>query len=92
MMLDTRRHETQNRIDPWLLRVPTGVNGKVLIMRRLPLFSFAIFAGVQPLFGQAPDEQLGEPLPGTAPAPGIYLPPGLGQNLPDPAASQQPPG
>ena len=30
------------------------------------------------LLGQVPYEQLGEPLPGTAPGPGIYVPPGLG--------------
>lgn len=37
------------------------------------------------LLGQIPYEQLGEPLPGTAPGPGIYLPPGLGFGLADPA-------
>lgn len=31
------------------------------------------------LLGQMPQEQLGEPLPGTAPPPGTDLPPGLGQ-------------
>lgn len=38
------------------------------------------------LLGQVPQEQLGEPLPGTAPPPGTNIPPGLGQFLPDPAA------
>jgi hypothetical protein len=36
-----------------------------------------------------PQQQLGEPLPGTAPPPGTNVPPGLVQNLPpapDPAA------
>jgi hypothetical protein len=37
------------------------------------------------LLGQVPKEQLGEPLPGTAPAPGTNIPQGLGENLPDPA-------
>ena len=36
------------------------------------------------LLGQRSQEQLGEPLPGTAPPPGTPMPPGLGQNLPDP--------
>ncbi len=38
------------------------------------------------LLGQAPQEQLGEPLPGTAPPPGTNIPPGLVQFQPDPAA------
>lgn len=38
------------------------------------------------LLGQLPQQQLGEPLPGTAPAPGTNIPPGLAQYLPDPAA------
>ncbi len=41
------------------------------------------------LLGQMPQQQLGEPLPGTAPPPGTNVPPGLVQNLPpapDPAA------
>ena len=37
------------------------------------------------LLGQVPYEQLGEPLPGTAPGPGIYVPPGLGLGLADAA-------
>jgi hypothetical protein len=42
------------------------------------------------LLGQAPQQQLGEPLPGTAPAPGTNIPPGLVQYLPDPAAPVDP--
>jgi len=38
------------------------------------------------LLGQMPRQQLGEPLPGTAPPPGTNIPPGLVQYLPDPAA------
>lgn len=34
-----------------------------------------------------PAEQLGEPRTGTAPAPRITLPPGLGQNRPDPGGA-----
>jgi hypothetical protein len=36
------------------------------------------------LLGQVPQEQLGEPLPGTAPPPGTNIPPGLVQFQPDP--------
>jgi hypothetical protein len=35
--------------------------------------------------GQVPKELLGVPLPGTAPGPELFIPPGLGLNLPDPA-------
>lgn len=42
------------------------------------------------LLGQAPQESLGEPLPGTAPPPGTNIPPGLVQFLPDPAAPPPP--
>jgi hypothetical protein len=42
------------------------------------------------LLGQAPQQQLGEPLPGTAPAPGTNIPPGLVQYLPDPNAPVDP--
>jgi hypothetical protein len=38
------------------------------------------------LLGQMPQQQLGEPLPGTAPLPGASIPSGLGQYLPDPPA------
>lgn len=41
--------------------------------------------------GQAPRQQLGEPLPGTAPPPGTVIPPGLVQFLPDPADGPTPP-
>jgi hypothetical protein len=43
------------------------------------------------LLGQMPQEQLGEPLPGTAPLPGTNVPPGLVQFLPDPADVPPPP-
>ena len=41
--------------------------------------------------GQAPPQQLGEPLPGTAPPPGTVISPGLVQFLPDPADGPTPP-
>ena len=43
------------------------------------------------LLGQVPQEQLGQPLPGTAPPPGTNVPPGLVQFLPDPADPNAPP-
>lgn len=41
--------------------------------------------------GQAPPEQLGQPLPGTAPPPGTNVGPGLVQFLPGPVALNAPP-
>jgi hypothetical protein len=41
--------------------------------------------------GQAPQEQLGQPLPGTAPPPGTVIPAGPVQFLPDPADGPTPP-
>lgn len=71
---------------------PTPQNpgtGRIAFLRRLhEMYQDGGLTGA--FLGQVPPEQLGEPLPGTAPAPGIYLPPGLGQNLIDPAAPQQP--
>jgi hypothetical protein len=43
------------------------------------------------MLGQMPKEQLGEPLPGTAPPPGTNIPSGLEQFLPDPPAPPGPP-
>ena len=42
------------------------------------------------LLGQVPQEQLGEPLPGTAPPPGTNVPPGLVQFLPPPPEAAPP--
>ena len=42
------------------------------------------------LLGQVPKDQLGEPLPGTAPPPGTNIPSGLGEFLPDPADAPPP--
>lgn len=43
------------------------------------------------LLGQVPQEQLGQPLPGTAPPPGTVIPAGPVQFLPDPADGPTPP-
>jgi hypothetical protein len=43
------------------------------------------------LLGQVPQEQLGQPLPGTAPPPGTNLPQGPVQFLPDPVDPNAPP-
>ena len=63
--------------------------GRLAFLRRLhEMYSDGGLTGA--FLGQVPAEQLGEPLPGTAAPPGVYLPPGLVQNLPDLAAAQQP--
>lgn len=43
------------------------------------------------MLGQRPQEQLGQPLPGTAPPPGVNLPPGPGQFYVPPGAEPPPP-
>jgi hypothetical protein len=43
------------------------------------------------VMGKLDPNQLGEPLPGTAPPPGTNIPVGLGQNLPDPQPPALPP-
>ncbi|MCV7175404.1 hypothetical protein [Mycolicibacterium sphagni] len=59
--------------------------GRLAFLRRLHgMYQGGALNGA--LLGRVPDEQLGEPLPGTAPGPGIYVPPGLGSGLADPAA------
>jgi hypothetical protein len=40
------------------------------------------------LLGQMPQQQLGQPLPGTAPPPGTNIPPGLIQYLPPPPPAE----
>jgi len=57
--------------------------GRIAFLRRLhEMYQDGALKGA--FLGQMPKEQLGEPLPGTAPGPEIYIPPGLGFNLPDP--------
>lgn len=59
--------------------------GRLAFLRRLhEMYQGGALDGA--LLGQVPDEQLGEPLPGTAPGPDIYIPPGLGFGLAGPAA------
>ncbi len=56
--------------------------GRIAFLRRLhEMYEAGALTGA--LLGQVPKEQLGEPLPGTAPGPGIDIPPGLGFNLPE---------
>lgn len=56
--------------------------GRIAFLRRLhEMYGAGALTGA--LLGQVPKEQLGEPLPGTAPGPGIDIPPGLGFNLPE---------
>ena len=62
---------------------PNASNGRLAMLRRLhAMYQSGGLDGA--LLGQRPAEQLGDPLPGTAPGPEIYLPPGLGQNLSGP--------
>ncbi len=68
--------------------VPPGqegadVSGREWLGRYIDLYRDGRLRGG--LLGQLPQEQLGQPLPGTAPAPGTNLPPGLVQFLPPPA-------
>ena len=64
--------------------------GRLAFLRRLhAMYSDGALDGA--LLGQVPDEQLGEPLPGTAPGPGVNVPPGLGFVLADPAVPAPPP-
>ena len=57
--------------------------GRIAFLRRLhEMYQAGALKGA--FLGQVPKEQLGEPLPGTDPIPGIYIPPGLGQRPPEP--------
>lgn len=62
----------------------SDVNGRTWLGRYIDLYRDGRLRGS--LLGQLPQQQLGEPLPGTAPPPGTNIPPGLVQFLPDPAA------
>jgi hypothetical protein len=42
------------------------------------------------MMGRLSPEQLGEPLPGTAPPPGTNIPQGLGEDLPNPGPPPMP--
>jgi hypothetical protein len=65
------------------------VTGRQWLGRYIDLYRAGDLKGG--LLGQMPKEQLGEPLPGTAPPPGTNVPPGLVQFLPDPATDAPPP-
>jgi len=58
-------------------------SGRIAFLRRLhEMYQAGDLKGA--FLGQLPKEQLGEPLPGTAPGPGITIPPGLGFDLAEP--------
>ncbi|MCV7344384.1 hypothetical protein [Mycolicibacterium rhodesiae] len=64
--------------------------GRLAFLRRLHgMYAEGALDGA--LLGQVPYEQLGEPLPGTAPGPEVNVPPGLGFALADPAVPAPPP-
>jgi hypothetical protein len=58
------------------------VNARTWMGRYIDMYRAGMLKGG--LLGQTPQEQLGEPLPGTAPPPGTNIPAGLGQFLPGP--------
>ena len=64
------------------------VNARTWIGRYIDMYRAGMLRGG--LLGQAPQEQLGEPLPGTAPPPGTNIPAGLGQYVPGQADSAPP--
>jgi hypothetical protein len=84
---------------PQYYRMPTpDMESPYLLTEDAPAGPFArvdAFRGVHALLhgalGRMPADQLGEPLPGTAPAPGIAIPAGPEQFLPDPAVVLPPP-
>ena len=84
---------------PQYYRMPTpDLTSPYLLTEDAPAGPFArvdAFKGVHALLhgalGRMPADQLGDPLPGTAPPPGFVLPAGPEQFLPDPAAVQPPP-
>jgi hypothetical protein len=74
--------------------VPQGeenddVNRRIWLGRYVDMYRDGRLKGG--LLGQMPQEQLGEPLPGTAPPPGTNIPPGLVQFQPDPVDPAAPP-
>ena len=64
------------------------VNARTWMGRYIDMYRAGMLKGG--LLGQVPQEQLGEPLPGTALPPGTNIPPGLGQYLPGPAEGAPP--
>ena len=67
------------------------VNARTWMGRYIDMYRAGMLKGG--LLGQVPQEQLGEPLPGTAPPPGTNIPSGLDQYLPAPegAPAEGPP-
>jgi hypothetical protein len=65
-----------------------NVNARTWMGRYIDMYRAGMLKGG--LLGQVPQEQLGEPLPGTAPPPGTNVPSGLVEFLPGPGDA--PPG
>jgi hypothetical protein len=73
--------------------VPPGdenadVSRRLWLGRYIDLYRAGDLKGA--MLSQSPQDQLGQPLPGTAPPPGTNLPPGLVQYLPDPTDTPPP--
>jgi hypothetical protein len=66
----------------------TNVNARTWMGRYIDMYRAGMLKGG--LLGQVPQEQLGEPLPGTAPPPGTNVPSGLGDFLPGPQDAPPP--
>ncbi len=85
---------------PQYYRMPTpDMTSPYTLTQDAPAGPFArvdAFKGVHALIhgalGRMPADQLGDPLPGTAPPPGFVIPPGPEQFLPDPEAPAPPVG
>ena len=83
---------------PQYYRMPTpDMTSPYQLTQDAPAGPFArvdAFKGVHALLhgalGRMPADQLGDPLPGTAPPPGFVIPAGPEQFLPDPAALPDP--
>jgi hypothetical protein len=65
-----------------------NVNARTWMGRYIDMYRAGMLKGG--LLGQVPQEQLGEPLPGTAPPPGTNVPSGLGDFLPGPQDAPPP--
>jgi hypothetical protein len=85
LMPQTYRVPAPDQVSPYPLQtgVPPGPFARVDAFK-------GVHAMVHGALGRMPADQLGQPLPGTAPPPGTNIPAGPEQFLPDPAAPPSP--